>query len=148
VFIINKKSAIKSFEYNFNKFYNTSKTHKPNTYNPRTITYDVYLHSISYFDFIIDCIDLSISASRGFGRAIRTSHIHKDIFENFIKFIPKSIHHEIFLSHLDDSSYERALVLPKLRFDFVFKIVKLLGSIFGKKDLLIKPLDPYVYSSY
>ena len=147
MFVINKKSTVKSFEHNFNKFYNISKTHKPKTYyRSRSSAYGVYFHSISYFDYIIDCIDLSVSSETA--RTIRTKHIHKDIFENFIKFIPKSIHHEIFLSHLDDSIYERALVLPKLSFNFVFKIVKLLGAIFGKKDLLIKPVDPYVYSSY
>lgn len=142
MFVISQLSAKKSFEDNFKKYY---KRYEPKTYKCVNSRYPTHhFHSIEYFDYILDAIDLSLLHDKK--RAVRNTHFVHDVFELFIKFMPKSIHHEIFMACLDDSMYQEALILPKINFNFIFKIIKLVSTIM-KYVKIEDRLDPYMYTT-
>lgn len=142
MFVISQLSAKKSFEDNFKKYY---KRYEPKTYKVVNSRYPTHhFHSIVYFDYILDAIDLSLLHDKKC--AVRNDHFAHDVFELFINFMPKSIHHEIFMVCLDDYMYQEALVLHKIKFNFIFKIIELISKIM-KCVKIEDRLDPYMYTT-
>lgn len=133
MFSLRAAEALNLYKINFKKYYKS--VHCVFYNNSKDSIYN----SIDYFDYILDNIDVSI------GPTSRPYCIN-NLISIYIKFIPKIVHHEIFLSMLNSPELNKALYLKNINFKFSRLIIRLIGNILYR-DGSYTINDPYVYST-